>query len=734
MAHYKQIVRQQESRKEGVKELAAAARLIRQGETAPALRGLDRLAEKAKTVELRGKILGLVGDAAIRQGDYTRAAKAFEGAGQLAEYSMRSLRAALGQLRVLLSEGNFDRSAEFARGMIDSAIESERKEREHLAKWNGRDSLVVLERVQRPSVVATRIASAFLRAGAPEMAATFLRRALELQPNGATRARILLASLAFRNRDYATAERHASEALDIGRYGAKTLSAWGLLLNSQAHLGILSPTWTALSGRLKSAPTTVRARAVFEAMKALRSRGDLRWREYASEWSSLPQNRSTNTRIAGEIAKIMLADAVINKAPVEEQLTKAVRLKETKEISPREWMIATKVEVKAAIAQGRPVDVGSLVHRIRSLAAKSVPLQISLRHSLAKLLSRFGDRASAETLLLGNRAQLSERDKLFAATAFALARIERSKGRRDDAASHYLSVFRSDAVSPANQISGLCGWAATIVSGQSDSNSTDIAQRATKVVAQISDYRSAMHVAYLAVGKPGVFANLGRQALARGENLALAALAREPSRLETTAILYRLSRRRYDYGNFDKIVAQWRAMTANSREWLRSEASDYAEYLGLVFRAYWRLDEREDAIGLAEGELSRKPLLPLAAGQLATLLGLRLISTARKGYAFELFETAATQAPLNSITGYAHYWLAVREFRRTNQAAALKAIQACRQSLGSKPQQGWQVRLAAATYVLESLIDPTALDRADGKHLKHGEMATEIVKADLSIL
>ncbi len=734
MAHYKQVVRQQESRNEGVKELSAAARLIRRGETAAAMRVLDRLAENAKTVEFKGKILGLAGDAAVRQGEYARAAKAYEGAGQLAECSRGWLRAALGRLRVLFAEGNFDRASEFARGMIENAIVSERSERERLANWDGRDSLVVLERVQRPSVVATRIASAFLRAGAPETASVFLRRALELQPNGATRARILLASLAFRNRDYVVAEKHAREALEIGRFGAKTLSAWSILLNSQAHLGVPSPTWTSLVGQLKSAPMTVRARAVFEAIRTLRSRGDPRWREYASGWSSLAQNRSVNTRIAAEIAKVMLADAVINKAPIDEQMSKAVQLRETKEISPREWMIAIKVEAKTAIAQGRPVDVGALLERIRVLAAKSVPLQLSLRHSLGKQLFRLGDRVSAEGLFRGNHSQITEGDKLFVPTAFALARIERSKGHDDVAASHYLTVFRSDAVGSAHQIAGLCGWAATIGQGQADSNSPAIAQRANNVVAKISDYRSAMHVAFLAVGKPGVFANLGRQALARGENLALAALAREPSRLETAEILFRLSRRRYDYGNFDKIVAQWRAMTPGFREWLRSETSAYAEYLGLVFRSHWRLDEGDEAIALAEGELNRKPLLPLATAQLATLLGLRLVATTRKGYAFELFETAAIQAPLNPITGYAHYWLAMRETRRANQPSALKAIQACRQSLGSKPQQGWQVRLAATTYVLEALIDPTALDRADGKHLKHGEIAAETVKADLSIL
>jgi tetratricopeptide (TPR) repeat protein len=273
------------------RELREARELIAAGDTENGLAALNQLAANTRNPVRRAKILLAIGDSESRHSRHHEAhasfAKASLFASQAADVDL-TLAAGIGMIRSLLRSL---RSAEAmtAAAQLLSDLEAAEKQFADIqnltpAELAARGPITVPAQPPRLSVGLTKIATAFIELGHTDEAKSFLLKAIQLSPNGASRARQALAKLALASDQPAVAERYAREALLMGRFQAKTTAAWQFYLDARARQNLV-PILEAdvfasfqqhATGRIASSSTLSIARV-------LRAHGDPAWKEIASE-------------------------------------------------------------------------------------------------------------------------------------------------------------------------------------------------------------------------------------------------------------------------------------------------------------------------------------------------------------------------------------------------------------------------------------------------------------------
>ena len=199
-----------------------------------------------------------------------------------------------------------------------------------------------------------------------------------------------LAQMAWSERDYAAAQDWAEQAVAVGAHRAKTISAWPLLLRARAAQGLPLPTWADLNGQLADVKPSIRARTVHKIVRAMRSAGKGDWKGVALGWWDSTAKREP--RVAGDLAKILLADARLAHTPPADRITAARRVLGVPKITFKEWWSATREIITAQKQSGVPIDIGS---HYRAGLAKCLPAQVPwMRHSLGAALRRLGEAAS----------------------------------------------------------------------------------------------------------------------------------------------------------------------------------------------------------------------------------------------------------------------------------------------------------------------------------------------------
>jgi len=168
--------------------LRSARDLIGSGNHTEALAALNTLAKTSRNTTRRAKILLLIGESETKLSRHAAAATAYSKGNAFARQAT--------DLNLLMQT---------ASGEIRSLLRALRTED------------------------AKSSATAFLESGLTAEARTFLQKAIQLSPNGASRARQSLAKLALAADDPALAERYAREALLMGRFQTKVKTKTGFI-------------------------------------------------------------------------------------------------------------------------------------------------------------------------------------------------------------------------------------------------------------------------------------------------------------------------------------------------------------------------------------------------------------------------------------------------------------------------------------------------------------------------
>ena len=271
------------------------------------------ISSRALALHDQARVLGLVADSEFRRGAFEEAAVIYQRAATLClDHASLWLRPLIGEVSALLRAVRVDEALMMARHACDVArkkaadFNAQVSSANQLLAARGRVSVPVLP--PRESVVATRLGFLFLQEGEPALAREFLEKALEVNPGGACRARQGLARIALAMNDSARALSLAEESIRRGRYAAKTLAAWPILIAARRRLGGWQISQNLLNG-LDMAPPGVRARAVLAITRELRNSDMRQWRDLAEKWSAREGKKFP--AIEAELRKMILASAKV---------------------------------------------------------------------------------------------------------------------------------------------------------------------------------------------------------------------------------------------------------------------------------------------------------------------------------------------------------------------------------------------------------------------------------------
>ncbi|MCS7062667.1 MAG: hypothetical protein NZM04_01235, partial [Methylacidiphilales bacterium] len=326
-------------------------------------------------------------------------------------------------------------------------------------------------RPHRPPVVAIRLAKQFHLAGASDIAQFFYQEALRLNPLGAVQAKAGLSEILLKQGNIQESVKLARESLRAGKGKRHALGIWDTIIKAeQANKGAID--LNKAFAILKQATPSVRARQVHELVKALRRRGDDRWKQVIIAWRQLrrPAQRGNKNRppivIESQefpetdlnLAKLELADAK-RTYPQDPRRIQALcqSILANPALSSREFVQVAKDLVRVL----QPGEQTSAILTMLETAEKRYPsptAQLAIRHSLAKEAAALGHDALARTLWQRTLAQTSSGSEYWGKALWSLAKLEKKTGNWKIAAETFDTYARTPGVPSALALMARIEW------------------------------------------------------------------------------------------------------------------------------------------------------------------------------------------------------------------------------------------------------------------------------------
>ncbi len=626
----------------------------------------------------KSRLSALAGDCDFQQGNYEDA-DSFSyatAAGLAATHPRLWLRPVIGRVRALLKVPDVNAAvavASNAWSAVQSKItifdEQVRQAKENLTLYG---TLSVPMLPQRASVVATRLGYLFFQEGEPETAKAFFEAAISVNRHGACRARQGMAKVALAQGNPREAVAWATESIRMGKFQAKTLSAWPILVAACRKRGGWRIRQRLIAG-LSDAPPRVRARAILSIVSDLRKNDMDQWQEIADAW--MTAEGENYPRVAKEIQKMRLSTAKAKIANTAEIRAMAETLLGMRVLGPREWLAGAKEVVRTSLLDNLTVDFSQL---IGTGTAKYGPgFAFTARHSLALACIRAQDYVQARTLLEAN-LPANDPDHLpgspmWAKSVWALARLESKLENHAAAASRYAEYFSFLHVPKRFCLQARLEWVKELIaSGQT----ADILNAQAQMTAILND-----------VGVPDIRMNFARQLQfgppelkAWGQSIFNQAAADAVTAFHAANhpavaldILFKLTRRQVlDFGRSADAVAMWESFDADTQDWLWSGSATFWEYLGLVFEAYARSGDFAGAEQFANGILNDSAAPAEGLPYVGVPLARQWMRRGRQTEGLELFNRLANGAPRHPLCAWAWYWLALEAKRRGDDVRARK--------------------------------------------------------------
>jgi tetratricopeptide (TPR) repeat protein len=691
------------------RSLRSAIQLIHTGKHAAGLTALNTLASSTRNPRRRAKILLLIGESETTLSRHHEAAAAYTAAANLARHAADLdllLTASTGQVRSLLRSLRTEDAITAASQLFTELEIAQQTLNETLAltpeKLAAQGPVEIPARPPRPTVGLTKLAHAFLETGHTDHARAFLQKAIELSPNGASRARQALATLALASDDPALAERYAREALLMGRFQAKTTAAWPLYLNARARQNlspILEP--DVLAAYRTHARGRTAAASLYQIIGTLRAHADPTWKILAE--AAIGNNR-LDPILQTEIEKIILADSkLFATATPRPTAARALRLYRAADCSAKELVSHAKTYVRHSLLADEAPNLTQIVRIVTRRFPQDSALHFAIRHTacLAAMMAVKHDTARGWLhQLITDTAAAGDLDAWGKAT-WAMARMEALLEKHSEAAYWYLDLAANRQTPPRFRIQAMLRGLRHL--GRSGDNSTDIGQlteNIRSILNSTDDFRILLDAArQLALAGPN-FTLLKNEAADRGTDLADQAIAAAATPQERLTHLEYLARKLYwDLGRTRQLLQRWENLTERQKtDYHATGGSTWYEYLSLVFLSLTETDRTAEATALASSVLDHDTATPEGYVILGSTYAEHLIHNGQKEQAFDYFGWIAKELPTHRRAAVAHYWMALLNIKSRNLIAALASAHAVRLCLGGAPAllEEWRMDVMAS--------------------------------------
>lgn len=676
-------------------EIRNAIHLINIRQTNAALAVLDKALVLAKSPAQRAKVATMVAKSQAALGRYAEAATQFEAAREIGRADdieqNHWLPALLGQIRALLKEQNTDEASMVARSAAEEAGRRETQFNKTAGSTASQlkklGTLRIGPRPLRVNAVLTRLATVFWEEGYSDEAKHFLYQAIESSPNGASRARQILAAILLQENAAAEAEQFARESLQMGRFQAKTVASWPILIAARAkqEKPLLDP--SLYRAFRKTATGCVLDRSLFLIISELRRRSDDSWKEIAAK--AFESKDLSDAVIRFEVGKILLAEARLSSNQAE-----VFRLSSLLFSDPMLSRVESVAIAKAVVESG--LMTGKLANRVdqmkRSLERRfdsATAAEATHGMALAAMMAKAPDLA--RTLLTSQCAALEKGCDQWSKGKWALASMESALGNHPAAASLSLDIADATRVPSRFRLQAFFNW---VASAQKANTKVDFAAARTRVasiVATIDDFRSLLDAARQLELAGTPFREIARTVADSGEARAIKAFEASTNPGEAVGILNLLARRQYyDLSRSSKLVALWESLSEEKVGWLWSKDSRLWETVGLVGASYLDL-ERESEGEKFFRDLLDDPTVP-ENGRifLAVPFANWLRAEGRMAEAWPLFEEALASSPDHRLAAHANYWFALRAFKGARTGPAEEYALSVRKCLAPKPGLHWE--------------------------------------------
>ncbi len=669
--------------------------LITSGRQADGLDRLATLAADSQSPARRAKIALMIATSESGLSRHHEAASAFAKASQLGRQAGNMtlmLQGGVGEIRSLLRSLRATEAQTSAQLLIND-LDIAQKEFDQIgaltpAQIAAQGGIVIPPRPPRPTVALTKIANAFIDSGLTAEARPFLEKAILLSPNGAARARQVLAKLCLAADEPADAERYARESLQMGRFQAKTIPAWQLYLDGRARqnrVPILEPALfealiTHAKGRILSA-------SALSVIRVLRAHGDPAWKLIAARILAKPD--AGDPIILIEIEKSLHADAKVTLSETPLKLaTRALRLFKAENASILEQIAHAKEYVRFSFDANKEPDLALLTRVADKRFGNTHALALRHTAALGAMLSRKYDRARQWLLsLLGD---LTPGTESWGKATWALARMEGLLGRDAEAAFWYLEIGADESTPSRFRIQAmLLGFKFLGSSG----GSVDVPKISTSVraiLASTTDFRVVLDAARQLGLAGNSFRILHDEAADRSILLADQAFTAAANPSDALSILEYLSRKFHcDLIKRDEdVLKRWERLTAVQKaEFQTVGGSTWYDYVAIVFKSFVSENREAEAAAIAAQIINSDTASSEGYVIVGSDYAVWLLRAGRKNEAFECFEWIAREAPTHCKAAVAHYWLAVRCLKAGEQNSAKASALAVRRCYANSPSK-----------------------------------------------
>ena len=680
--------------------LRRASESLSTDDTAAALAELNAIALADRSPEVRSQVAALAAKSESAQGRFAAAATAYERAEDLAPPDGDTwLSPALGQVHALLQAVEVDSATAAATKTLAKAEQRWKKYEaaagQAAATLRRGSAVTVNARPPRPSVVAFRLGQQFWQEGEPDTAAFYYIESVRLEPDGATRARIELARISLINEDHQRALDLSREALTIGHFRAKTLSAWPIAIAAARALGIADISRQLARGLAQATPT-VRGRARLVIARALRDSGDPDWKEFTD-----PGPREDPQHIlAAEFAKMKLASAVQASEPTRRIVRLASDLANVPNLAPREWLGAAKAIVAARLADNKSPALRGLLDKGVATYGSAAQNELALGLATACIEAKEPDLA---TPLLRGIVRDNPGDATWSRATWTLARTLQANADPDEAAQLFDRLARRNEVPERFRLYARLEWLRTVVASGNLEALAGTRQILLDAARQLEDYELLLDLARQMTLAPTEIATAADEVFNRGERLARSAFQAATLPADAATIAFKLFRRQSDFGRFAAITTAWEAIPEKKKLWLWSPQAALWEAIALVATAYRVQGDPTAATTLVDRHLTDPATPPEALAIIGVPEALATLNAGDLPTALRNLEWLATQAPTHPLTAYAHYWFALRDHQSGSPIA--HHLQAIHLALGESPSLSWQRDLTARADLLAANLN-----------------------------
>ncbi|MGC3990154.1 MAG: tetratricopeptide repeat protein [Chthoniobacteraceae bacterium] len=665
---------------------------------------LNTLAQATADPLQQACILSLVADGQFRQGQTDEALQTYQQAAELSVGDARQwLRPVVGQIVVLLAEVQISAAQTAASAAIQKSMDFWTAYQGQLTQAAqqtaaGGAAIIPVEPTA-PHEVMVRMGNLFLNDGELDFAQDCFQQAIDFW-SGSSNALLGLASVSLRKGSYATAITQATQALTAGGYRAGTLKAWPILFAANLRSGT-SMDAGVIAG-IQNVATGVNAKATLLITQGLRNQRDARWKTVATNW--LASSGTSNPIIAAELRKILLADARLS-GDSNGIATQTAALLSVDELAPAEFLNAARQKILNALKQGQTADTASLLTKAVNRYGSTGKARIL--HGLGLAVASGGHASVAISLLTQAQSLSQSGSQQWCRTTWALAKIEKQQGDFSKAADCYASFLSVTTAQgkPRLYLFAQIEWARCVFqSGQPDLISSAQSQ-ISNIVGQINDFEVALDVARQLIRAPLALKPLCTAFRQRGERLAQQAFANAADAYGANVVLFKVARRKLDFGDFDGVLADWNGLSSSTRKWLWGTNSTFWNYLGMVFDAMRTQGDSAGLQTLVSNYLDDAATPAIGVAILGVRYGLFQVSQGQFTDALALFSKVVKASPGTMDCAYAYYWLALSQWQQGNYTQAQIQATSILRVLGTRPGMAWQKALAtSAQLFLNNLV------------------------------